>query len=542
MLVAVLLATVCVAPPAQAVTERTFMISTSPGGVRANAATQESSVSDAGNFVAFTSAATNLVPSKTVSTSDVFLKHVSTGEVSWISERPGGGQASGASSAPSISADGKRIAFQSQASDLASCDANLASDVFVYDVPTHVLSLVSAASGCAANGTSTQPAISSDGHWVAFTSAATNLIAQGDNNGYTDVYAACLPDVTFTCPEKPVVLISATVGGGLKEGDSSQPSISASGRFVAFSSKARILSDDRNDFSDVYVRNRAVKEGALDQPGNVALTQASVGPEIVGAVQSFLQPNAASSDPVVAADDAGAATPIVAFTSVASNLAFRGDPPYFPPLPQPAMDALQEELKQDVNTVEDVYLRNLAQGVTQLLSIGTDGETDPDQRSWDPSISADGSSVAFASLAKGLLLDPIAPGVGESDGPGADVFVRSLAGQFTVIADKNSNDESASGLADTPSISRDGQFVTFRSQGSNLDAGHPLNGVSYEVYMRDLLRCQNDQTEDGTISGPIRNGVDAPTPVRTVHVGAEYGPAGGAVQQTNCTYVVPRDP
>ena len=120
--------------------------------------------------------------------SQVFVHDRQTGATIRVSVATGGGQAAGRSQRPSISADGRYVAFASSASNLVSGDTNNYPDIFVHDRQTGQTTRVSVASdGTQANGHSYDPSISADGRYVAFRSGADNLVS-GDTNGRYDIF------------------------------------------------------------------------------------------------------------------------------------------------------------------------------------------------------------------------------------------------------------------------------------------------------------------------------------------------------------------
>ena len=142
------------------------------------------SISADGRYVAFISDASNLVPGDTNGVTDIFVYDRQTGTIERVSVAADGTQGNGGSCQPSISADGRYVAFSSYASNLVPGDTNGISDVFVYDRQTDTIERVSvAADGTQGNSYSWQPAsISADGRYVAFSSFASNLVP-GDTNG-----------------------------------------------------------------------------------------------------------------------------------------------------------------------------------------------------------------------------------------------------------------------------------------------------------------------------------------------------------------------
>jgi len=146
------------------------------------------SISADGCYVAFVSDATNLVAGDTNGWEDIFVRDQQSGETRRVSVNSGGVQGNYSSYHPSISADGRYVAFYSFADNLVEGDTNGTWDIFVHDRTTGVTKRVSVDSGgVEANGSSYFPAISADGRFVAFESAATNLVA-GDTNSYRDIF------------------------------------------------------------------------------------------------------------------------------------------------------------------------------------------------------------------------------------------------------------------------------------------------------------------------------------------------------------------
>jgi Tol biopolymer transport system component len=176
----------------------------------------------------------------------VFVHFRDSGATELVSIGMGGEQANGASLYPSISADGRFVAFQSQASNLVSGDTNNASDIFIRDL---VNGTTEVACGTFGDRFSASPAISDDGNWVAFSSGATNFVS-GDENRYLDI---------FVCDRSSGTIerVSVPNDGGEGNGDSILPAISASGEVVGFKSLANNLVDgDHNNVVDVFARDR----------------------------------------------------------------------------------------------------------------------------------------------------------------------------------------------------------------------------------------------------------------------------------------------
>ena len=210
---------------------------------------QHPSVSRDAAIVAFTIRDAYYGPEAPNGAADVFVRSRATHRTSRISMALDGSTANGDSDNPAMSADGTRVAFVSEASDIVAGDTNRALDVFVRDMIEHVTVRVSVSSkGTQGNGPSGSapdngrslgrgiPAISADGRYVAFESSASNL-APDDSNGQADVFIHDLKT-------GDTVLVSVADDGRSANDASHHPSISADGRIVAFYSEATNLTAD----------------------------------------------------------------------------------------------------------------------------------------------------------------------------------------------------------------------------------------------------------------------------------------------------------
>src|SRR5439155_1259062 len=181
--------------------QTTVRVSVASDGTEGNDVSLGSALSADGRFVAFDSAATYLVAGDTNGESDVFVHDRQTGITERVSVASDGTQGNKANSYPALSADGRFVAFDSDATNLVAGDTNGTTDVFVHDRQTGTTERVSVASGGGTQGNGKSggffafPAPSADGRFVAFQSDATNLVA-GDTNGTTDVFVHDRPTPT----------------------------------------------------------------------------------------------------------------------------------------------------------------------------------------------------------------------------------------------------------------------------------------------------------------------------------------------------------
>ncbi len=182
---------------------------------------------------------------------DVFVRDMVTGTTELISETASGIDGDANSYDPFIAADGRFVAFLSEASDLVAGDGNGVQDVFVHDLETGTTSLVTVdATGGGADGASYGASVSADGRFVAFSSDASDLVA-GDTNGLTDVFVR---DMVTGTTERVSVDAAGGNGDGTS---GPNVSISDDGRTVAFQSEASdLIVGDTNGTADVFVRDR----------------------------------------------------------------------------------------------------------------------------------------------------------------------------------------------------------------------------------------------------------------------------------------------
>ena len=239
----------------------TIRASVASSGSEGRDSSERPAIGDDGNYVAFRSAAANLVPGDLNIDFDVFVHHAPSGQTTRASvpneadQVDLGLEGDGDSYAPSISAGAAYVAFGSIASNLVMHDTNGVRDVFVHQSGPRTTIRVSVASdGTQGDGTSRNPSISADGRYVAFSSFASNLVG-GDTNGVRDVFVHDTQTGVTTrvsVPDPPTVLMNGIEGNQ----DSFVPSISADGRIVAFDSDAsNLVADDTNGVRDIFVHD-----------------------------------------------------------------------------------------------------------------------------------------------------------------------------------------------------------------------------------------------------------------------------------------------
>ena len=285
-------------------------------GGEANGRSSSPALNYDGSVVAFVSEATNLVPQDTNQVADIFVLDRPTGQLTCVSVASDGTPANGRSWMPSIAADGRFIAFGSEASNLVPDDTNQQADAFVHDRVTGLTTRVSLSStGAQANHGScrthtlyprdTRPALSADGRFVAFDSAASNLVPD-DTNQDPDVFVhdrqtGGTTRVSVASDGAQAETPVYTPGRGYAA--SQQPALSGDGRFVVFASKATsLVPEKRNITTDVFLHDR--------QTGVTRRLSACPCDE-----GGSLEPNIGSNHSAISADGR-----VIAFDSEATNL------------------------------------------------------------------------------------------------------------------------------------------------------------------------------------------------------------------------------
>jgi Tol biopolymer transport system component len=280
------------AGPAHADVGTTTRVSVSSDGAQGNEGSYDKGISADGRYIAFHSAASNLVPGDTNDRDDVFVRDVQAGTTTRVSVAGDGAQADGDSSGAAMSTDGRYITFTSDAANLVPEDTDVGYEVFVRDVQAGTTTRVSVSGDEAqADSESFDSAISADGRYIAFTSYASNLVP-GDTNQTGDVFVRDQVEGTTT-------LVSVSSDARQQDNRAEDVAISADGRYVAFTSWAtNLVPGDTNDGRDVFLRDRTT--GTTSR---------------VSVAGDGTQADAISFEPEVSADGR-----YVAFDSGASNL------------------------------------------------------------------------------------------------------------------------------------------------------------------------------------------------------------------------------
>jgi Tol biopolymer transport system component len=348
-----------------------------------------------------------------------------------------GAPTNGHSQHPVISADGRFVAFDSEASNLVAGDSNDTYDIFVFDRVTRVTEMVSVSGdGTYANDLSADPAISADGRFVSFTSMASNLVAD-DTNDTFDIF---VHDRVAGTTER----VSVGAGGEQSDRTSSTSSMSADGSRVAFTSAAsNLVEDDDNGSSDVFVHDRTA--------GATVMASANSDGEpsnLLGAGAGKISPDGR----------------FVVFRSMGLNYGGPGS---------------------DLNVDADVFVKDLDTGHVERVSVATDG-TPAQDLSACPAVSRDAAAVVFPSRAANLV---------PADFNGLeDYFVRDRASGTTERINVTSAAAESVGVSVymcPVSITDDARYVAFEAVAGDLVADDTNNNL--DVFVHDRATGETDR-------------------------------------------------
>jgi Tol biopolymer transport system component len=420
------------APPAGAATENVTTPIASAAGRAKTSFSFRPWLSGDGRYVAFDSDSPNLITGDTNGKRDIFVYDRATSVTSRVSIGVSDAEADGDSQRPTVSGDGRYIAYWSEATNLVKDDNNDVADAFVYDRIDKVTERVSVRTdGTEATGESARPIISADGSTVAFESAADNLLApdgvlkmQADKNEVRDVFV-------HDRESKETTRVSVAAGGEEAAGESLRPSISGDGSKVAFQSEAALAPEDTNQARDVYVYDREAGTATL-------VSRSSTGePGGGGSFSPSLTPDGR----------------YIAFWSNAGNL-----------------------VPDDTNASSDVFVRDLVDGATQRISLNSDG-LEGDGASSDPAISPDGRWVGFWSEATNLVTD--------DTNAVRDVFLHDRETGRTERVSVASDGSESDADSFSPNVASGGRVVAFDSEATTLSTGDQNKGSDVFVYLRD---------------------------------------------------------
>lgn len=413
--------------PAAASTAR---LSISTKGELANGECYSPSISADGVVVAFISTATNLVTADSNGHPDVFVHDRGDQSTERASLGAGGADANAAALGCHVSGDGRFVVYHSAASNLASGDSNGLSDVFLWNRITKTTQCISVLpSGVAASGDSAGGSLSFDGSFVAFSSAAPDLIS-GDNNGDWDLFL-------WSSQTGSIELVSVGLAGGSGNAQSHATGqnvvVSRDGRFVAFSSLASdLVNGDTNGKFDVFLRDRwaGITErvslgasgveangnsfgGGMSDDGRIICFMGDatnlVSSATTPGVRGFVRDRVIGVTTALGINSIG-----VAAESFSPGLDSTGDFVVY-------WSADSSLVPGDTNNEPDVFMEDLRTRSVVRVNVGTFGQQSSAYTPLGASASRRGREVVFVSCAANLVAG------GDGNGGAADVFVRSAA-------------------------------------------------------------------------------------------------------------------
>lgn len=429
----------------------TFRASQTTSAVQGNgsAVIDRAGISSDGRYIAFTSKATNLVPNDLNNAADVFYRDNLMKTTVCVSVTVAGTPASGTSGNPSLSNDGKYVCFTSFAPDVTSDSPDVGTQrkhVYVRNMQTGVTKLVNRSSGqfgLKANQDCSNAVISGDGRYVVFDTIANNLDGADpggvDNDGFSDIYRREWNDPALLFPTILISKSSLALTDAKGTNDSTNPSISEDGNFIAFVSAATNLVPDASVFGP---DNAATLDVFRRDVLNNATVRVSVADP---SSATFPHPDGPSFVPAISSNGR-----FVVFMSNAANL-----------------------VPEDDGSTNDIFIRDMDASSTVIVSVHTSGAQAGNGCNF-PQISGDGNLVAWQSPSPSLIN-------GDANGV-EDIFIRNKTSKTTDRVSVATYGGELNGKSLRPNISRDGKYVIFYTEASN--AADDDNNGTADFYMR----------------------------------------------------------
>ncbi len=398
--------------------------SVSASGTGANRDSYYSVISQDGRYVVFQSEATNLTANDTTSFYDIFWKDLQTGRIELVSVTTSGSSSGRNALQPAMSADGRFVAFETDASNIVAGDTNGTWDIFVRDMQTGTTQRVSVSSGGVQGGArSDSPFVTADGRYVFFHSYAA-FVPEDTNPGY-DVYR-------HDMVSGQTLLASTGAGGLIGNGDSIWPWASDDGSRVVFVSwSTNWITGDTNAQGDAFLKDLGT--GAIQR-----INVSSAG----------AQNNGETVWPSISGNGKFAT-----FVSWGSTL-----------------------VSGDTNGNWDAFVRDLTNNTTSRINVRPDGGQSNSYAYSPLPLSRDGRYVAFASLATDLV-------AGDTNGF-QDIFVRDLLTNTTRRVTLGYTGVQVNDDCFVPWFSGDGRYLTYTCEGPNPVPGD-VNGRR-DIFTVDL--------------------------------------------------------
>jgi Tol biopolymer transport system component len=386
--------------------------------------------------------------------------------ITLVSVDSSGVQGNSYSSMPSISADGRYVAFESNASNLVDGDTNTFIDIFVHDLQTNLTTRLSVnTSGVEGNGNSFSSSISNDGRFVAFESNASNLV-DGDTNTFTDVF---LRDMQTNLTTRLSVNSSGVEGNGA----SKYPSMSGDGRYVVFYSQATNL--DNFGMGGVFLHDTISHTTKLISIINEGTSLNGMSPSISedGQYITFFSPTVSYKGEIYLYNRiSNSNTPVAPVDFKQANDHYRRCQPKFSKNGQYIVYISLN------NGIYDIYVYDRIKDTNERIPVTLD--------SYDytggmvPYISGDGRFVTFRSSSSNV--------VSGDTNENSDVFVYDFQNNRSTLVSVNSSGIQGNSGSTNPTISSDGRFVAFESYATNLVNGDS-NGEK-DIFVTPLVKTE----------------------------------------------------
>jgi Tol biopolymer transport system component len=415
--------------PCASADDRVMRVSVDSVGIEGNRISFVGALTGTGSVVVFTSESDNLVKGDTNRVWDAFVHDLGQRITKRFGISWDGQEANGETFAGDLSSIGRMVLFTSGATNLIPFDQNGGvADVFLRDRTAETTTVVSVSSdGAQGDIGSNHPAMSADARYVAFRSRATNLVPD-DRNGHGDVFVRDrLLGVTTR------VSVNSEGEEGNDDSGRNGVDITPDGRFVVFDSEAdNLVPDDTNLARDIFVHDRDLDEdGIFDEPGAIETTRVSIG--------NGWESDGSSFRATISADGR-----YVAF------------------------DSPNWIVGPDNNYDWDVFLHDRRERFTIIITLGI-GFRSGNGASMAPSISGDGSKIAFQSTSSNLI---------EGDtNETCDIFVYDVATREKERVVMGLGGEEPDGCSNSPTYAAGGCFIGFSSDATNLVEGD-TNGVT----------------------------------------------------------------
>jgi Tol biopolymer transport system component len=405
-----------------------------------------------------------------------------------------GGEGNGQSGSyfPALSADGRQVLFDSDASNLVAGDSNGVDDVFAHDVSTGATVRLSVdSSGAEGDSDSFNVGCSADGRFVVFGSGATNLVA-GDTNAAFDIFVRDRdPDGNGIFDEANGVTtrVSLDSQGNEGNGHSFWPAISADGRYVAFESLAsNLVAGDTNGLDDVFLHDRVTGETrrvSLDSSGregngdsffaSISADGSHVG--FASAATNLVHFDTNGADDAFVHDVAAGQTTRVSVDSNGDEAALGGEGPLSFSQDGAVVGFWSysgDLVANDTNGVGDVFVHDRSTGATTRVSVASDGG-EGDNASYWPALTGDGTQVLFTSVASNLAV--------KANNGIFDVFLHDRASGKTTLLSSACPGPTGNANSGLLAITPDGRHVAFCSESTDLVAND--NNLEVDTFLVD---------------------------------------------------------